>query len=206
MWTCLNNCHFSTTIKNTFHITTLFLSGGIMKRSKIKRNDHPFPQVANLTVHIAGGVTLWGYFLPYKILDIQRCSMAYTSCCTIHTEYAPYSQWHHIIKAHPAIAREHLSLHRLAEVPPFLSLCVLIEHRGIPGETSFITVGKMGHAACMRAGEGKHAVHAPWCVEAAGGCMPALGWACTYSRPHSTRVRLKMVVFSALRCPDEVPE
>lgn len=42
-WTCLNNCHFSTTIKNTFHITTLFLSGRIMKRSKIDRNDPPFP-------------------------------------------------------------------------------------------------------------------------------------------------------------------
>lgn len=44
MWTCLNNCHFSTTIKNTFHITTLFLSGGIMKWSKIKRHNHPFSQ------------------------------------------------------------------------------------------------------------------------------------------------------------------
>lgn len=42
--TCLNNCHFSTTIKNTFRITTLFLLGRIMKQSKIKRHNHPFSQ------------------------------------------------------------------------------------------------------------------------------------------------------------------
>lgn len=90
MWTCLNNCHFSTTIKNIFHITTLFLSGGIMKRSKIKRNGYPFPQLADLVVHRAGRVALWVCFLPHKLRsDAHR---TYTSFCTTHSEHTLYSQ------------------------------------------------------------------------------------------------------------------
>lgn len=102
---------------------------------------------------------------------------------------------------------EHLSHHKFPEVPPFLPLCVLTEHRGIPGEASFITVGKMGHAACMRAREGKHELRVPLvhgscrrlhaCIGVSMHILQASLYSC---------VRLNMVVFSAFTCPNEVPE
>lgn len=59
---------------------------------------------------------------------------------------------------------------------------------GYQGKLLLLQLERWGTLPAWEHVKGSMSYVSPWCMEAAGGCMPALGWACTYSRPHSTHV------------------